>query len=119
MVKGRSSPDDPVLAEYWATRRRKTGPELIVERHSQRLLRNQRGRCALCGGLLLPADRQPETPEDWEHWFAATRKEIMKTILFDGHGPPDDQELRLIHHACRRRIGKPATAAAYEPSGLA
>ena len=43
LVKGRSSPDDPSLAGYWASRRRRAppplGPLLL------RLLRNQSGRC--------------------------------------------------------------------------
>ena len=30
------------------------------------LLRRQRGRCPLCRGLLLHADRQPQSPEEWQ-----------------------------------------------------
>jgi RNA-directed DNA polymerase len=43
LVKGWASPDDPVLASYWAARRRQRTPPLDPAR--LRLLHRQRGRC--------------------------------------------------------------------------
>lgn len=119
MVKGASSPDDPALAEYWAGRRRKAEHESATDRLRQHLLRDQRGRCAACGGLLLPDDRPPESPENWEHRLTAARKKIVKTIPFAAYGPPHARELRLIHDTCRKRDRQTATKDASEPPGPA
>src|SRR6266545_4384749 len=61
LVKGAASPDDPALATYWAQRRRKAVPPPI-NLTVLRLLSKQRGRCPVCGGLLLHADHQPQSP---------------------------------------------------------
>lgn len=55
MVKGSASPDDPALADYWNTRRRRNKPPL--DSAGLRLLMAQHGRCPLCGDYLLHADR--------------------------------------------------------------
>jgi RNA-directed DNA polymerase len=60
LVKGWASPDDPALTDYWAARRRRGRPPL--DRARLRLLHRQRGRCPLCGHLLLHThcrDRPP------------------------------------------------------------
>jgi hypothetical protein len=49
MVKGTASPDDPALAEYWASRRRRLTPPL--DSYTLRLLAKQDGRCPLCRDL--------------------------------------------------------------------
>ena len=72
LVKGWASPDDPALTSYWAARRRRGKPPLDPAR--LRLLLNQRGRCPLCAGLLLHADREPAHPEEWQQWIRAVRK---------------------------------------------
>jgi hypothetical protein len=64
MVKGWASPDDPALAEYWATRRRRAAPAALG-RHTLSLLKAQQGRCPLCRGLLLYADHEPQDPQEW------------------------------------------------------
>jgi len=64
LVKGRPSPDDPTLTEYWATRRRRRKPPLGS--FLLRLLRSQSGRCPVCDDLLLHADRQPQSPKRME-----------------------------------------------------
>jgi len=64
LVKGWASPDDPALTSYWAARRRRGRPPLDPPR--LRLLQQQRGRCPLCGQLLLHADQEPHHPDDWE-----------------------------------------------------
>jgi RNA-directed DNA polymerase len=124
MVKGGASPDDPTLAEYWANRRRRSRPPL--DRTSLGLLMAQRGRCPLCGNLLLHADHEPQTPHEWEQWIKVTRKAVRKQAITADAGPgtPDAPvALRLTHASCRRRhtaAGKgPAALPAREPPGLA
>jgi RNA-directed DNA polymerase len=123
MVTGGSSPDDRSLTQYWADRRRK-GPPLPMDRTSLHLLVVQGGRCALCQGLLLHADRAPQSPQEWEQWLAATRKAIAKSYLVVREdGTPGETKLRLIHAHCQRRhVGDgmgTALLPASEPSGLA
>jgi len=79
MVAGRASPDDPALTGYWDQRRRRT--RLPVDPATWHLLRRQRGRCALCRGLLLHADHQPQGPGEWQQWHTATRKAIRKHAI--------------------------------------
>jgi RNA-directed DNA polymerase len=101
LVKGRSSPDDPSLTGYWASRRRRAppplGPLLL------RLLRNQGGRCPVCGSLLLHADEQPQSPAEWEQWIIALRKAIRHTAITAPADPTDDTARCLMHTACARR----------------
>ena len=107
MVIGTASPDDPALARYWADRRGKqpNGPlsVLLLAR-----LKAQRGRCPLCGTMLLHADREPQNPREWEQWLRGTRTAISKYNIAAGNSP-DDQ--RLIHTACRTRTVQPAAPA--------
>ncbi len=107
MVSGANSPDDPGLARYWADRRGRqhNGPlsVLLLAR-----LKCQRGRCPLCGTLLLHADREPQHPREWEQWIRGTRTAITKLNIAAGTGP-DDQ--RLIHTACRTRTARTAAPA--------
>jgi RNA-directed DNA polymerase len=104
-VKGRASPDDPDLIDYWAERRRRRKPPLDQSR--LRLLQAQRGCCPLCRDLLLHADQEPQTPDEWETWVKVTRKAIRKqAIIADtGQGTSDKcAALRLIHAHCERRL---------------
>jgi RNA-directed DNA polymerase len=105
MVTGTASPDDPELARYWADRRGKqhNGPlsTLLLAK-----LKAQRGRCPLCGTLLLHADREPASPREWEQWLRGVRTAVNKLNIAAG---PDDQ--RLIHTACRTRTARPAAPA--------
>ena len=105
VVKGPASPDDPALAEYWAERRRRRKPPLDKAR--LRLIQAQHGRCPLCRGLLLHADHEPQTPQEWEQWVKVTRTAIRRqAITVDaGLGTPDETAaLRLIHAHCARRL---------------
>ncbi|MFD9226205.1 group II intron reverse transcriptase/maturase, partial [Streptomyces sp. NPDC060064] len=84
LVKGTSSPDDPALADYWANRRRRSAP-LPLDRATMRLLQTQKGRCQLCGQLLLHANRPPQSPTGWEQWLRTTRKAIKaRHIAYQG-----------------------------------
>jgi RNA-directed DNA polymerase len=77
MVKGRASPDDPTLAEYWANRRRKAPPPPIG-RTNQRLLKAQDGRCPLCGSLLLsPTTRHRAHSSGSSGWQPPARRSLM------------------------------------------
>lgn len=99
-VNSGASPDDPALTDYWAKRRGRDQPPL--DRSTLRLLKRQRGRCTLCGDLLLHADREPHSPEEWQQWHRTTRKAITRQlILASGQDKPDDT--RLVHTYCQRR----------------
>jgi RNA-directed DNA polymerase len=107
MVTGTASPDDPDLARYWADRRGKqhNGPLSVLLLAK---LKAQRGRCPLCGTMLLHAEREPQHPREWEQWLRGVRAAISKLNIAAGNGP-DDQ--RLIHTACRTRAARPAAPA--------
>lgn len=107
MVAGTASPDDPDLIRYWADRRGKqhNGPLSVLLLAK---LKAQRGRCPLCGTMLLHADREPQNPREWDQWLRSTRTAIAKLNIATGNGA-DDQ--RLIHTACRTRTARPAAPA--------
>ena len=104
MVKGGASPDDPDLAEYWASRRRKVKPPL--DSYTMRLLTRQDARCPLCGDHLLLADQPPESPEQWERWWLQLARKAISTDRLVHHGRPgphpDDDQTRLVHASCHR-----------------
>ena len=107
LVKGWASPDDPALTDYWAARRRLGRPPL--DRARLRLIQRQRGRCTLCGELLLRADAEPAHPDEWEQWISATRKALSHHALtMDlATATPNTNEpitvFRLVHTYCRNR----------------
>ena len=122
LVKGRASPDDPALAEYWAKRRRRSDAARVLDWRRRRLLRKQNGRCPVCEGLLLQADHEPRSPEEWVQWTAAIRKAITVNAIAVTDGNSDEKEQRLVHEYCRLRKharGSPARRTAREPPGLA
>ncbi|WP_322752013.1 MULTISPECIES: group II intron maturase-specific domain-containing protein, partial [unclassified Frankia] len=101
VVIGRSSPDDPALTEYWEARRRQARPPL--EGGTQRLLRQQHGRCPICQETLLHADREPQTPTEWETWFIAIRTALTKkyiAVADSRTSGPTTSRLRLTHTTC-------------------
>ncbi len=104
LVKGWASPDDPALASYWAARRRRGKPPLDQAR--LRLLERQRGRCPLCGELLLHADQEPQRPDEWEQWIKAIRTATRHKAVITETGPRTHGRpavLRITHTHCRRR----------------
>ena len=104
LVPGTASPDDPALADYWAKRRQRTTPPL--DGVSLGLLKTQRGRCPICAELLLSADLEPQSPEEWEQWVRVTRKAVRKQAITTeaGDGTLDETvALRLLHADCQRR----------------
>jgi RNA-directed DNA polymerase len=117
MVRAGSSPDDPALPEYWASRRLKTPPP-PMDSLSLRLLRAQKGTCPLCGELLLAAGGPPQSPHEWEQWVRITGKALTKRSLArQEQGASDDSTtLRLVHTSCHRRPR--SSEAAAEPALL-
>ena len=121
LVKGTASPDDPVLADYWTARKRRAAP-LPMDRATLRLLQEQKGRCQICGQLLLHADRSPQSPTGWEQWLRTTRMAMKaRHIAYQGAKTPDGVQLRLAHTSCIRRntVDSTRTLHAREPSELA
>jgi RNA-directed DNA polymerase len=102
MVKAGSSPDDPTLAEYWASRRRRAAPPPL-DNPSLRLLQSQRGRCPRCGEFLLVADHPPQNPREWEQWVRIIGKALAKrAMVYQRRGTSDaGSTLRHIHTRCR------------------
>lgn len=125
LVKGWASPDDPTLAQYWTIRRHRDRPPLAgIELH---LLLMQRGRCRYCGALLLAADREPQTPTEWEQWITTIRKAIRRqalTIRRRAAAADEHATTQLVHTHCWRRLRAdadkgPAPPKAREPLRLA
>jgi RNA-directed DNA polymerase len=102
MVKGGSSPDDPALAHYWATRRRRSTPP-PVDGLSLRLLQAQAGICPQCQDLLLHAEHPPQSPAEWEQWVRVTAKALRKqSLLYQRRdGSIETSSLRLTHARCQ------------------
>ena len=103
LVKGRSSPDDPALAGYWAQRRQKVKPPL--DPYTVRLLSRQDGRCSLCGENLLTPDQPPQSPQGWERWFLQViRRAITADHLVHRDTPTAarSQRTHLVHATCHR-----------------
>jgi RNA-directed DNA polymerase len=51
LVKGRSSPDDPRLKDYWVKRQATKAKDLMSSK--QKLAKRQKGRCPACGESLF------------------------------------------------------------------
>ena len=99
-VPGRHTPCDPALAQYWADRRRKQKPPQLAPSW-QTAVRDQRGLCPLCRELLLFADRAPDSPGQWETWYAATGKAMARQAITDTS--TGRTKHRLVHAHCARR----------------
>jgi RNA-directed DNA polymerase len=107
LIKGWASPDDPTLTDYWASRRRRGRPPL--DRARLRMIQRQRGRCALCGELLLHTDHEPAHPDESEQWITATRKALshhaltLDTAVLKPGQTDTITVFRLIHTYCQNR----------------
>ena len=99
-VIGRHSPDDPALAQYWANRRRRRKPPQLAESW-QHALRDQQGLCPLCKQPLLYTDSLPDSPSQWETWYATIRKAMTRQAITE-HSSGRTKH-RLVHAYCARR----------------
>ncbi|WP_412126070.1 group II intron reverse transcriptase/maturase [Streptomyces platensis] len=105
VVKGRNSPDDPALAGYWASRRRKKIPATL-DRMSITLAARQKGICPLCKQPLISgAEYEPDSPREWAAWFSASMKPLHKHhFVYRRDGGSDEKtNLRLVHAECHRQ----------------
>jgi RNA-directed DNA polymerase len=98
-VPGRHSPDNPALAQYWADRRRKRRPPQLAPTW-ERALRHQLGLCPLCATPLLFTDRPPDSPHQWETWYAAIRKALAHKAITEHNSRTTP---RLVHTHCTRQ----------------
>ena len=121
MVDGFASRDDPRLRDYWAARKRRRTPP--IDRWSRIQLERQHGSCSICGGLLLHADTEPQTPDEWETWIITVRRVIRRQAITEQPGTTDDRTAtRLVHAHCTRRSAARRSSApgqTRDPSGLA
>ncbi|MBB4679323.1 RNA-directed DNA polymerase [Crossiella cryophila] len=105
-VKGDSSPDDPSLERYWASRVRKKMPT-TADRMSVALADRQKGICPLCKQpLVAGAEYEPDNVRDWARWFTASMKPLQRQRLVlrrDG-GSDEKPNLRLVHAECLRQL---------------
>lgn len=116
MVAGTASPDDPELVDYWAARRRLRKPPL--DRQGLIQLQRQRGLCSACGDLLLYADIEPQTPDEWETWIKTVRQAVRRQAITEQPATNDPPTAsRLVHTHCVR--GSPALLQTPRPAGLA
>jgi RNA-directed DNA polymerase len=122
LIKGWASPDDPTLTDYWASRRRRGRPPL--DRARLRMIQRQRGRCALCGQLLLHTDHEPAHPDEWEQWITATRKALshhaltLDTAVLKPGQTDTITVFRLIHTHCQNRQPNGAGKTTSTPAAL-
>ena len=68
------------------------------------------GRCPSCGSLLLHADREPQSPYEWELWLKGLRKAIRRTAVTTPGRPPDENA-RCLTPAARNAGTRPAQPA--------
>lgn len=105
LVKGKSSPDDPSLRDYWSQRRRTRTPP-PMDKVSLALAHHQKGTCPLCGeALIVGAEYEPDNPRAWIEWFDAMRKRLHKHhFVYRRNGGSDESKnLRLVHSECHRQ----------------
>jgi RNA-directed DNA polymerase len=107
MVDGFASPDDPDRADYWAARKRRRKPP--INRWGLIQLERQHGRCPLCGQLLLHADHEPQSPDEWEQWITVVRSAIRRQAVTADQQPawPNGPHAsRLVHTSCARKTAR-------------
>ena len=103
LVRTGASPDDPVLAGYWADRRRKRKPPPLGGL-TLKLLKAQDDRCPACGELLIDAGQEPQSPQAWEQWFIDARRTLRKQRVTRQAETPENERTcyRLVHAHCLR-----------------
>ena len=75
-----------------------------VDTDTWHLLRRQRGRCPLCGGLLLHADRHPRPRRNGSSGTPSRARRSASYLTHGRPGPRHDDQTRLIHASCQREL---------------
>lgn len=86
LVKGRASPDDPSLKEYWAKRQAAKAKDLTVSK--QHLVKRQKGRCRECGESL----------------FNDEELQVHHLLARSQGGKDSYSNLALVHLLCHQHI---------------
>jgi len=86
LVKGRSSPDDPRLADYWEKRQAAKARDLTFSK--QKLAKRQKGRCPECGESL----------------FNDEELQVHHLLARSKGGKDNYSNLALVHLLCHQHI---------------
>jgi RNA-directed DNA polymerase len=86
IVKGRASPDDPQLSEYWAKRQATKGGDLTSWK--QKLAKRQKGRCRQCGQSL----------------FNDEELQIHRMPTWGREDKDSFKNLELVHSLCHQQL---------------
>ena len=96
LVKGRNSPDDPSLRDYWA-QRRKANITHLPKGQKQVLAQRQEGLCPVCGACLLEESAVP-----WES--AVEFLEVHHKRSRSQGGDDRWNNLQLVHLYCHQQL---------------
>ena len=86
LVKGRASPDDPSLKDYWTKRQAAQAKDLTFSK--QKLAKRQRGRCPECGDSL----------------FNEEELQVHHLLARSQGGTNSYSNLALVHLLCHQHI---------------
>ncbi len=86
LVKGRSSPDDPTLRDYWEKRQAAKAKDLTFSK--QKLAKRQKGRCQECGESL----------------FNGEELQVHHLLARSQGGKDSYSNLALVHLLCHQHI---------------
>jgi RNA-directed DNA polymerase len=86
LVKGRASPDNPHLKEYWARRQAAKAKDLTISK--QQLAKRQKGRCRECGESL----------------FNDEELQVHHLLARSQGGKDSYSNLALVHLLCHQHI---------------
>jgi RNA-directed DNA polymerase len=86
LVKGRASPDDPQLKEYWMKRQEGQAKDLTISK--QKLSKRQKGRCLQC----------------FESLFNGEDIQVHRRLSPSQGGKDAYSNLVLVHHLCHQQI---------------
>jgi RNA-directed DNA polymerase len=86
LVKGRSSPDDPRLKDYWGKRQARSATDLTFSK--QKLAKRQKGRCPECGESL----------------FNDEELQVHHLLARSQGGKDTPGNLALVHLLCHQQI---------------
>jgi RNA-directed DNA polymerase len=86
LVKGRASPDDPRLKDYWTKRQAAKAGDLTFSK--QKLSKRQKGRCPQC----------------FESLFNDEELQIHHRVTWSEESKPSYDNLALVHALCHQQI---------------